>query len=275
MKKFSILFFILSGSFLLQAENEASAQVNDSAQVHHDYQPTAWDFSLRSEYYFKKGSYIFAEGLYKASESYFSTSEVFKAYLWLGYEHRASEKWYFGISGRTLRYPKEVSFISRVNVSHRGKISSLGFLKELTLDQITRKSRQNYARLGMAIGLYKKITLGKLTFVPVFSYKAYQIFDLRNPNSFFKNRRIDLSRLRFDLYLMLHKNICFGLYAMRETDFYYALGYSVPDPSNPSVILYSVPDYKVNRIIPTFGCSLDFMIHPDNNSGLIPGLPLR
>ncbi|HXA01229.1 MAG TPA: hypothetical protein VNW99_04530 [Cytophagaceae bacterium] len=268
MRKFFILFlFIIS---------EASAQttVNDSAQVRHDYQPTALNFSLRAEYYLKNGSYFFAEALYKSSKSYYSTSEVFKEYLWVGYEHKASEKWYLGISGRTLQFPKEVSFIGRVNVSHRGKIRSLGFLKELTMDQISRKSKQNYVRAGLAIGLYKKIRLGKTTIIPVLSYKAYEIFDLKNPNTFFKNRLIDLTRLRLDVYVMVHKNLFLGIYAMRETDYYYTLGYSVPDPNNPSVMIY-YPDFKVNSIIPTFGFSLNFILNPDNNTSLIPGLPLR
>jgi hypothetical protein len=285
MKRFYKFLFPLLAALPMHAGNEAGAQttVSDSAKVYHDYQPNAFNFSLRVENYLQNGSYLFVEGLYKASESYYSTSEVFKEYLWAGYEHKASDKWYFGISGRILKYSekyrgqKEMDFslITRVNVSHRGKISSLGFLKELTLDQTSSNSGQNYGRVGIAFGLYRKITLGKMNLFPVLSYKAYEIFDLKNPNSFFKNRRIDLSRLRIDIYTKLHKNIYLGLYAMRETDFYYALGYSVPDPSNPSVILYSVPDYKVNRIVPTFGCSLDFLIHPDNNSSLIPGLPLR
>ena len=268
MRKIFILFlFIIS---------EVAAQnVNDSAQVQHDYQPTALTVSLRTEFYLKKGSYLFAEGLYKSSKSYYSTSEVFKEYFWVGYEHKASEKWYLGISGRTLQYPKEVSFISRVNVTHRGKISRLGFLKEFTLDQISRKSKQNYARAGLAVGLYKKIKVGKAIIIPVLSYKAYEIFDLKNSNSFFKNRRIDLTRMRLDIYFIAYKNLFFGIYAMRETDYYYALGYSVPDPYNPSVILYSVPDFKVNRVTPTFGFSVNFILKPDNNSSLIPGLPLR
>jgi hypothetical protein len=269
MRKIFILFlFILS---------EVAAQnTNDSAQVRHDYQPTALNTSLRAEFYLKKGSYFFAEGLYKASKSYYYyTNEVFKEYLWVGYEHKASEKWYLGISGRTLQFPKEVSFISRVNVSHRGKISSVGFLKELTLDQISRKSKQNYARVGLAMGLYKKLKLGKATIIPVLSYKAFEIFDLKNANSFLKNRLIDLTRMRLDIYFMVHKNLFLGIYAMRETDYYYTLGYSIPDPSNPSLILYTVPDFKVNSVIPTLGFSLNFILKPDNNSSLIPGLPLR
>jgi hypothetical protein len=283
MKRKSVLLFVLVATFL-QTENEAVAQVNDSAQVRRDYQPNAYNFSLRIENYLTNGSYFFAEGLYKASKSYYSTSEVFKEYLWAGYEHKAGDKWYLGISGRLLHYSQktlrgtkenEFFFIGRVNMSHRGKISSLGFIKELTLDQISWGGNQNYGRVGLALGLHKKITLGKISIFPILTYKAYQIFDLKNSHSFFKNRRIDLSRLRLDIYLLLHKNIYFGLYTMCETDFYYALGYSVPDPANSSVILYSVPDYKVNRIVPNFGLSLNFLIKPENNTNLIPGLPLR
>jgi hypothetical protein len=268
MRKIFILFLFITSTTTAQ-------NVNDTAQVRHDYQPTAFNISFRSEYYLKKGSYFFAEGLYKASQSYYYyTSEVFKEYLWVGYEHKASEKWYLGISGRALQFPKEASFISRVNVSHRGKIGSLGFLKEHTLDQISMKNKQNYARVGLAAGLYKKFKLGKTTIIPMLSYKAYQIFDLKNSNSVFKNRLIDLTRMRLDIYFMVHKNLFLGIYAMRETDYYYILGYSVPDPNNPLVMIY-YPDVKVNSIIPTFGFSLNFILKPDNNASLIPGLPLR
>jgi hypothetical protein len=266
MRKIFILLFALVGAFLQQAENEAAAQVSDSAQVRHDYQATAFNTSLRAEFYLKNGSYFFAEGLYKASKSYYYyTNEVYKEYFWAGYEHKASEKWYLGISGRTLQFPKEVSFITRLNISHRGKIGSLRFLKELTMDQISRKSKQNYARIGLAMGLYKKIKLGKTAIIPVLSYKAFEVFDLKNPNSFFKNRLIDLTRLRLDIYLMVHKNLFLGIYAMRETDYYYILGSSFP----------VMPDYKINSVIPTLGFSLNFIVKPDNNTSLIPGLPLR
>jgi hypothetical protein len=269
MRKIFIVFlFIIS-------EAAAQTTVSDSAEIHHDYQPNAWNFSLRTEYYLTKGSYFFAEGLYKASKAYYSTSEVFKEYIWIGYEQKASEKWYLGISGRGLRYANEKSFIMRVNVSHRGSLGKICFLKELSFDQVSMKSKQNYGRVGFTLGFYKAIPCGKLTMLPVLSYKAMEIFDLKNPNSFFKNRRIDLSRLRLDVYLYAKRNFYLGLYAMRETDFYYALGYSVPDPSNPSVILYSVPDYRVNRVTPVFGCSLNYILKPENNTTSIPGLPLR
>jgi hypothetical protein len=242
-KNFILLLFITSSAV---AQN-----VSDSATVRRDYNPTALNFSCRTEYYLNK------------------------EYLWLGYEHKASEKWYFGISGRALQFPKETSFITRINISHRGKISSLGFLKELTLEQVSTKSNRHYGRVGLAMGLYKKLKIGKATIIPMLSYKAYEIFDLKNPNNYFKNRFIDLTRMRFDIYFMAHKNVYLGIYAMRETEYYYALGYSVPDQYNPSVIAYTVPDYKVNSITPTFGFSLNFIVKPENNSALIPGFPLR
>jgi hypothetical protein len=265
MRNYFYVFLILAFS------SEASAQnVSDSAQVHRDHQQNSYWLTLRMDAYLKSGSYFFLEGNLKSKNSYLSLNEHNIRHFMLGYEHKASDKWYLGISVRNLSTRYMNYFVPKLNITHRGHIKKINFIKELSLEEMLVKKYYTYnlTRVGFSAALGSNFEIGKTNWYAMLSYRAFLVYDLQNgKNSYLSNRKIDLTRLRFDLYYVMTPNIYIGLFAMKETEYIYVFG------STQNGIDY--PDVKENRIAPTFGLSLNYIFKPENNPTLIPGLPFR
>jgi hypothetical protein len=256
--------------FLGCIANAVAQTVSDTAKVHKDYQENSYWLTLRADAYLKSGSYFFFESNLKTKKSFSSLNEYNNRHFLLGYEHKASEKWYLGLSARYLSSRYMNYFAPKINVTHRGVIKKINFVKELSAEDLMVKKYylSNLMRLGISVGLGKKFKIGPTNWYTMLSYRAFLIFDPKNgKNSYLSNRKIDLTRLRFDLHYIIIPNLYIGVFAMRETEYLYILGYSQAATS--------YPDVKENRVAPTFGLTLNYIFKPENNSEIIPGLPFR
>jgi hypothetical protein len=246
--------------------------VSDSAQVHRDYYKNTYWLTLRLDNYFKSGSYFFFEANLKSNNPFYSVTEVNNRHFMLGYELKASDKWYFGASVRHLSNPTMNYFVPRCNVTHRGVVKKIDFIKELSGEQMLLKKYYTYdlTRVGMGVALGKNFKIGKTNWYAMLSYRAFLVLDFKNgKNSYLSNRKIDLTRLRFDLIYRITPNINMGIFAMRET----AYGYILGSYDMNSVLIH--PDYKENNVAPTYGLTLNYILKPENNQAIIPGLPFR
>jgi hypothetical protein len=265
MRNYLPVFLILVFSAGARAQN-----ISDSAKVHRDRQETSYWLTLRADAYLKSGSYFFLEANLKSPNSYLSLHEHNIRHFMLGYEHKASDKWYLGISVRNLSTRYMNYFVPKLNVSHRGLIKKINFIKELSVEEMLVKKYYTYnlTRVGLAAALGSNFKIGKTNWYTTLSYRAYLVYDLQNgKNSYLANRKIDLTRLRLDLYYVVCPHLYLGLFAMKETEYIYIFG------STQNGIDY--PDVKENRIAPTFGLSLNYIFKPENNAAIIPGLPFR
>jgi hypothetical protein len=265
MRNYLTIFIIL-----IHSVGAGAQAVSDSALVHKDYQQNSYWLTLRADAYLKSGSYFFFEGNLKTKNSFSSLNEYNNRHFMLGYELKASYKWYFGLSVRNLSSRYMNYFVPKVNLTHRGSIKKINFIKELSAEDLLLKKyySSNLIRLGLSAGLGKNFKIGKTNWYGMMSYRVFLIYDLKNgKNSYLANRKIDLTRLRFDLHYIIIPNLYIGVFAMRETEYLYVLGYS------QNGINY--PDMKENRVAPTFGLTLNYIFKPENNSSIIPGLPYR
>jgi hypothetical protein len=265
MRKSLFIFIVLATSLSAPAQT-----VSDSAEVRKEYQPTSYWLTLRANAYLKSGSYFFFEGNLKNKKSFSSLNEYNERHFMLGYEQKASEKWYLGFSLRHLSSRDLNYFAPKINITHRGVIKKIDFIKELSAEDFLLKKyyQSNIIRIGLSAALGKKIAIGKTNWYPMLSYRAFLIYDVKNgKNSYLANRKIDLTRLRFDLHYIIIPNLSVGLFAMRETEYLYVLGYSQNS--------ISYPDAKENKVAPILGLTLNYNFKPENTSSPIPGLPFR
>ncbi len=245
----------------------------DNAPVEKEYTNTSWITGIKGEYYFKENSCVFYSADYNFNEDYrYRITNSTRVHNRLGLEMNAGGKWYVGLSAshRLAYEAKQSMATAKANVTHRGKIGSLYFIKELSGEYIhhfnqpffdTKKDLQ----AGIGAALYKKILLAKKPLGFMVSYKLLLNSNLQY--DIYKDRRIDFTRMRADVFYGIHKNLYVGLFAMRETEYYYPLGSSDASGNN----IY----YKVNSINPVIGLQLNFVFLPENSTEYIPGLPFR
>ena len=275
MIRIIVVLLFLTGIF---TKGFSQTQDPSNAEVLKNYNAPTYFTTLRLDYYFKeRGSYLYWEGNYNTNPDYALLSGRYAFYNMIGYEHHAGGKWYLGLSENfRFDYTKgNNSLITKFNISHRGKIKSIDFIKELSAEYLYYLSNSAgqqpnaQGRIGLGSALHKKFNFKKSSLGFMFSYRVYLCTDFRDADlSIYSNRTFDLTRMRFDVYYGINKNIYVGLFAMRETEYYYTLG---GFDSQMNVI----PDYRINKITPTFGLTLNYIFHPENSENIIPGLPFR
>ena len=158
----------------------------------------------------------------------------------------------------------------KANATHRGKIGSVQFIKELSLEYI---HHFNYAffdtkkdlQVGLGVALYKDFDVFKKPLGIMLSYKI--VLNSNLEFDIYKDRKIDFTKMRADVFYGITKNLYIGLFAMRETEYYYPIGTSDVAGNN----IYT----KVNSVNPIVGANINIVLNSDKVTKYIPGLPFR
>lgn len=253
----------------------------DDVKARRAYRPNAYWLNLRYDHYLNSGSFLYFENSTRFTSNYiplgaaFPFKKIYQMYFMGGYEHKASEHWYLGLSEKILLDPGINTYFTRLNLSHRGKISSLRFIKEGAFEFIKYPKsdnpnvvNQNYGRVSFLPSLIKEFKVADKKCYALVSYRAYIIFDLLNDGlSSYDKRRIDKTELKFELDCFVTNRLLVSLFALRDTDYSYSLG--LYDSSGQPVI----PAGPINRITPTFGLGLNYVFNaPDD---FVPGFPVK
>jgi hypothetical protein len=280
MRILSILFLC---EFLVLSPLCAQVTNPEQASVHKDVKKASPTTTLRADYYFPKGSYLYWEGNYNFNKEYTYLTNGYRVYNQIGYEHAATSFWYIGASAKhQLAYTAPNTLVAKANITHRGKIGSFGFIKELSGEYIytfpnstagaTAKQPTN-ARGSLSVGLYKQFNIAKR---PLITSLFYRVYLNTNMGEIYKNRRFDFIKFRLDISYGITKNIYAGLYGMLDSEHYYTLASTTYDASGN--LIESIPDYRQNRINPVVGFSLNFIFRQegfDKEKEILPGLPFR
>lgn len=245
------------------------------------YQPNSYRIIARADHYLKTGSFVFLENesqfkRYERSDIYLGNSFPFRNmsrnHIIFGYEHKAGEKWYAGGSVKYIFAPDENNFFSRVNISHRGDVFKLKFIKEAALEHVARPRSdnpyiiiQNYGRFSFAPSLVKKVNVFSKPLFLILHYRAFLLFDFNNDGiGAYKNRKIDRTELRVEADYRISDKIILSLFGIRETDYSYRI------ETNGSFL---IPEARVNKVTPAFGISINFVMNAPED--YIPGFPVK
>lgn len=248
----------------------------DSADVKKVYRPWMIMGSLKVEKRYTKGSSLYAEYSYIAPEQYQALNETYRSFLWIGYEQAFTEKWYGGVSGRFNFVEQGAgSFFTRFNLAHRGAIGKFFFYKEFSFEHLYYAEESNYkrkaeGRIAPSLGFGRSFNVaGRSLYVGV-NYRLFVHFDFENDkSSVYDKRKIDRTKLRFDLAYQVLPHWSVGLYYMRDTEYYYSL--ASYNAQNQLI----VPDYKLNRITEGLGLTITYLLFKEKPDQYTPGLPAR
>jgi hypothetical protein len=276
MRILSVLFLC---EFLLFFQTNAQVTNPQDAAVHADVKKITPTTTLRADYYFTKGSYLYWEGNYNFNKEYTYLTNNYRVYNQVGYEHAATSFWYIGASAKhQLAYTAPNTLIAKANITHRGKIGSVGFIKELSGEYIyafpdptikTTTKQPTNARASLSVGLFKQF---KVANRPLVTSLYYRVYLNTNMGDLYKNRRFDFIKFRLDVSYGITKNIYAGIYGLLDSEHYFTLAsYDI----NGTPI---TPNYRLNRINPIVGISLNFIFKQegfDKEKEILPGLPFR
>ncbi|MBX9851414.1 MAG: hypothetical protein K2X86_06600 [Cytophagaceae bacterium] len=272
-----LLYILLLFPGLCAAQNISDKLVKQS-------QPTSYWTTFRFDYYLKSGSFFFVENNNRFNigndrqfpvGNTFPFNSIYRTYILAGYEHKASEKWYLGLSEKFVILPFRKSLYTRVNISHRGKLSKLKFVKEAAFEHLNHSKSnnpniiiENEGRVSFSPALIKELSLKEKPLYIILAYRAYMLFDF-NKDSFssYDKRVIDKTRLRFELAYKISENWMLSLFTMRDTDYSYQLQQT--DISGNIL----VEEARVNKVTPTFGLTVNFLLNSPED--YIPGFPIK
>lgn len=276
--RFSILLLVITSPFLCKGQNVADKIVKE-------YRPNAWRLTLRYDHYLKTGSFFFFENNNRFNQQPTLGNSfpfnIHRTYLMAGYEQKAAEKWYLGISEKyvveaNFKMPHHKYLYTRLNVSHRGNLLKMKFIKEVALEHIHNLKKsdnpniiiENRGRLSLSPSLVKQFKVNGRALYLILNYRAYLLFDFNNDGmSSYDKRKIDKTRLRVEVDYRISDKILFSLFAIRDTDYSYRL--SQFDQFNNM----TVEEARVNRITPTFGMSINFTMNAPED--FLPGFPIK
>jgi hypothetical protein len=272
MKKVFLVLLSILSPYLIPAQNISEKLVKY-------YNPNSWWLTLRYDHFLKIGSYFFLENNNRFNQEpgfgeSFPFKKFYQTYVWAGYEHKAHEKWYLGISERYIAVRNRDSWCTRINITHRGKLGKLAFTKEASLEHFKYKKSdnpyiiiENEGMASFAPALVKTFSIKERPLYVLLSYRASVLFDWNNDNfSSYDKRNIDFTRLRFEISHFLTQNLLVSLFAMRET--YYSYQLAQYDINNNEIS----PEARVNRITPVIGFSLNY-VYKRPEEGFLPAFP--
>ncbi len=243
------------------------------APIHKEYTNLTALSGVKAEYYFKEKSCVFFSSDYNTNENYrYRVTNSTRIYNRLGLEMNAGGRWYLGgsVSHRLAYDAKHSMATIKANATHRGKIGSIQFIKELSVEYIhhfnsTFFDTNKDVQVGIGAALYKDFEVAERPLGFLLSYKV--ILNSKLQYDIYKDRNIDFTKLRFDVFYGITKNIYFGIFAMRETEYFYPPGTSDAFGNN----IY----FRQNNVYPIVGANLNIVLHPENMENYTPGLPFR
>jgi hypothetical protein len=261
---------IISILICLLLTNNVFCQINNpSNNLIKGYYPLSYNLSLRYDHYLSSGGYFFWEN------SAFSTHKPFfpdtyplnitDVYSWIGYENPLSEKWYLGGSLKYIDLYYDKSFIARANISHRGRLKSLFFIKEMSLEREKYLGRNNSIPIGgwgfmTALGKDFSFFENHPTYI-FLSCRLIRNFYFNDDNFVFRNRRFNQSNMRLEITQNVSRNIYLGIFAARETQYLYLFSMNYQG--------------RYNRIAPIVGFRANYIFNSDIIKDLVPNLPGR
>lgn len=276
-----VIQYILILAFLLRLNNIHAQNKPDDAPIIKTATDQTWLAGLKAEYYFKENSCLFYSGDYNFNEDYrYYVTNSTRVYNRIGLEGNVGGKWYIGgsLSHRLVYdlYSNAPNIGSiKANVTHRGKIGPIHFIKELSGEYFHHFNDAFFQKMtdvqtGIGAALYKDVQVFKKPLGILLSYKVILNSNLHiaGDSYIYKDRRIDFTRMRADLFYGVSPNLYVGLFVMQETEYVYPPGTSA---GTPPVNIY----YKVNAIKPVAGINLNIVLKPENIKAYIPGLPFR
>ncbi len=266
MQKHFLFLLICCFAFITVTHAQSgTAQGNEPVQK--QYQQPLYQVSGRADLVIDKPNVtLYLETLYNTNAVYASIIEQTRWNIKPGFDWGLTDKWHVGASARINANSGGVyNYTTRIYVQHRGKISTLLFLKEFLYEQFnfvdntlsnispsgtSTTRRPAEGRVGIGVGLGRYIGVGQHDFGVFVSYRPYIQFDyVQDGVAFYKNRFIDYTNLRIDAGFLFSK-ICYtGLYACRDTNFSYV---PAADP------------YKRNVITPSVGFVLNVLLFSNN-----------
>lgn len=189
-----------------------------------------------------------------------------RAHLMLGYAHKfKNPKLMIGASIRSVFEPNWHVWYWRAFFQHNGIVGNnlVEFQKRLQYEYITPNktvdtpgTRDPFGRLSLWVMLGKNFNIANSKWRGEFSY---ELFVHQNDKSA-EDRLVDLTRLRFDLFWVASENIRVGLYAMRDTQYYFAPATGPRYDENDNIIAEGKPERNLNIITPTYGFSFKYSI---------------
>lgn len=249
-------FIILFHSFLVNAQETEKKYVDNSY----------WTL-LNVDYQLQNNDSIFVEINTRSSafNSYIIEGlNINRAHIMLGYAHKfKNPKLMVGGSIRSVFEEKWNVWFYRGFFQHNGIIGGdlLEFQKRLSYEYIspnktedTPGARDPYGRIGLWLMLGRNFNISKAKFRGEFSYE----FFVNQNDQTADDRVVDLSRLRFDLYWVASEKIRVGVFAMRDTQFYYAPATGSSYDSDGNLISDGKPERNLNLITPTYGLTFKY-----------------
>ncbi|AZQ62263.1 hypothetical protein EI427_08440 [Flammeovirga pectinis] len=190
-----------------------------------------------------------------------------RAHIMLGYAHKfKNKKLMVGGSIRDVFEPNWNVLFLRAFFQHNGQIGGglLDFQKRLQYEQIlhnktgdTSGNRDDYGRIGFWIMLGRNFTIAQAKLRAEFSYELF----VNTNNSSSDDRSVDLTRLRFDVYYRFAEDkFRVGLFAMRDTQYYFAPASGPSYDANGNLISEGKPERNLNLITPTYGITFKYSI---------------
>ncbi|HEY8399977.1 MAG TPA: hypothetical protein VIK89_01875 [Cytophagaceae bacterium] len=238
----------------------AAKSQSRSENLFKEHNSLSFFFSPRVQYFTPSQSFLFYEGAAVFNKNFpighsFPLNSISDIYNTIGYEHKASENWYLGISG-TLRSRFARTIPSyRINITHIGNIKSFKFIKEVSLHYIDNPKSDNphvivsdEGIVSFYFKLLKRFKLSNSQFVDAYiGYRPSIYFDYVNDNySAYDGRTIDFTRGFLGVNYSISNSVLVGVYAAKETSYWYR-GVKILDVE------------KVNTITPVVGLNFTYL----------------
>lgn len=185
----------------------------------------------------------------------------------LGYAQLIQKNLHLGIFAQN---DKSKTFVYRLFLKHRSKISKVYFDKQLSLEFVkySKAYFESFEQGRLWFGLAYPFKLGKgKQFYPQLSYEIFKTLDKKEP--FQNERKIDRTRLRFDLVYEFSSKVKLSLFALKQSDYYFALAQFRLDTNGQMIEIK--PERRLNLVKPVYGFSLYFNFGKEQNSfNLLP-----
>ncbi len=178
----------------------------------------------------------------------------------LGYEHQFKGRWSAGFIQRLHRNTRFDTHASQLFVRHGGHIGSLFFDKRLSYEYRYGEENAEGNPLSLFVSLGKTFQLSGLDFFTALSYELSQFTALESSGD---QRRINKTRLRYDLVWASEHGFQVGLFARKETRYFFAQEQYDEDGN------LIKPYRKLNLISPQFGVSLRYIFNLENRKETI------
>ena len=198
-------------------------------------------------------------------------SKFYQAYVLLGYEHRFSDHWVSGLSGRYTFDADNDNKMLQFYLQHTGKIGSVNFLKRLTYDYMKPEFGDSRGRTRLRAGLEKDFTVGKSLLRPHISYELFLYNDFQKDNeTLIEERTVDRTRLRLAVSYKVSSFLWLTPYFTKQTDYFNVLATYTGEFDADGNPIVKDEGGKLNRIDPIIGLDIRFILG-DNAASPSPG----